>query len=307
MEFGKLSNVSSVRFNFPPEDPRVGAVLGRKIPQKSPLVYVGAPIWTCPNWIGRIYPEGIAARDYLEAYGRQFNSIELNTTFYRIPDRAQVQVWKNQVPGDFRFVPKLHQSISHFQQLTQAKENLRRFWESLSFFDDHLGICFLQLPPDLDFRSWSILKQLLCEVPHPQQLAIEFRHSSWFFHHTLRPEVSDFLQAREMSAVITDVAGRQDVLHSSLTSQKVVVRFVGNELHPSDFLRIDFWATRITSWIRQGIKEVYFFIHQPTQAEVPDLARDFIEMINKRCELSIRCWSPIEKSNLPETQQMNLF
>jgi uncharacterized protein YecE (DUF72 family) len=307
MDFGKLPSVDHVLFELPPEDPRTVASFGKTGRAPVPQVYVGGPIWTCPKWIGRIYPKGTSARDNLRAYGRQFNSIELNSSFYRIPDPAQVQAWKSAVPADFKFAPKLHQDISHFDQFAKARAALQLFWKSIEHFEENLGICFLQLPPLFGFSSWGILKQLLREIPDPKRLAVEFRHPSWFVQRTIRPEVFDFLQALGISLVITDVAGRRDVLHSSLTTKKVLIRFTGNELHPSDYTRIDSWVERVASWIDRGIEEVYFFIHQPTEAEVPELSKNFIEALNRRCGLSVRSWAPVEELERSANPQMSFF
>jgi uncharacterized protein YecE (DUF72 family) len=307
MDFGKLSNVNQVRFDLPVEDPRTTQILNGATPSPNLRVNIGGPIWTCPQWIGRIYPRKIIARDYLHAYGKQFNSIELNSSFYRIPEDSTVEAWKKMTPDDFRFAPKLHQDISHFSQFPKALAALKFFWASIERFDEKLGTCFLQLPPQFTFQSWGILKQLLGEVPEPRKLAVEFRHPSWFKGRAIRNEVFDFLQAKGISTVITDVSGRRDVLHSTLTTRKVLIRFAGNELHPSDYTRIDSWVERLGSWIDRGLEEVSFFIHQPTELEVPDLAKILTDSLNQRCQLSIRSWVPIEIPEPAVPPQMSLF
>lgn len=313
MDFGKLPHINHIRFDLPTEDPHTTSLLaqtgsGSGNTRHSPLtVYTGAPIWTCPQWLGKIYPEKTPSRDYLKAYGKQFNSIELNSSFYRIPDRKTVETWRDTVPADFKFSPKLHQEISHFENLMSAKSYLKQFWESFQSLQEKLGLCFLQLPPHFSFLSFGALKQILLEIPNPSSLAVEFRHPSWFNQRMLRKEVFDFLHAQNISTVITDTAGRRDVVHSTLTTQKVLIRFVGNELHPTDFTRMDEWVNRLASWIDRGIKEIYFFIHQPTQSEVPELVKYFSESMNKRCGLSIRYWSALQEPPPPENPQLSLF
>jgi uncharacterized protein YecE (DUF72 family) len=305
MDFGRLPSVDHIRFELPPEDPRTTAVLAT--PNTSThraRVYVGGPIWTCPKWVGKVYPRGTSPRNYLSAYGRQFNSIELNSSFYHIPDRSQVVAWKSAVPGDFKFVPKLHSSISHFENFSEARTSLLSFWENIAYFEESLGLCFLQLPPHFDSRYWGAFKLLLRQVPDPKLIAVEFRHPSWFSGRRLHSEVFGFMQALGISSVITDVAGRRDVLHSSLTTRKVLVRFTGNELHPSDYERIDAWAQRAADWVERGIEELYFFVHQPTELEVPELTQRFTEQLNRRCGLSVRIWSPVSDLMSP---QLDLF
>lgn len=304
MDFGKLVNVDRVDFTLPKEDPRTSGVLaGPRAP--SPRVSVGAPIWTCPQWLGKIYPRGTPAKHFLEAYGRQFNAIELNSTFYRIPDPALVRDWKDKVPADFRFSPKVHQDVSHAADLRAAQANLLRFWESVVHFEEKLGLCFLQLAPNYGFSSWGMLRQLLSAFPEPARLAIEFRHPSWFTGREIRPEVFDHLRDAGFATVITDVAGRRDVLHASLTARRVLVRFIGNELHPSDLPRIEAWVDRLADWIARGIQDIAFFVHQPTQAEVPELIAALVNGLTARTGLPIRRWEPLPTPSVDS--QMSLF
>jgi uncharacterized protein YecE (DUF72 family) len=296
VDFGKLFNVDRIDFTLPPEDPRTTELLGPAASRRPVQVFSGGPVWTCPKWMGKVYPHGTASRDYLHAYGLQFNSIELNSTFYQIPSHEQVRKWKNAVPSDFRFAPKFFQGISHaVGDLPSARSNLKMFWESVCGFEEKLGICFLQLPPHFDSHCWGFLERLILDFPEPSRLAIEFRHPTWFTERRLQTDAYDFLKAHGVSTVITDVAGRRDVLHSSLTTRKVLIRFTGNELHPSDFTRLDSWIDRLGSWVDRGIEEIYFYIHQPTEQEVPELLKEFVDKMNIRCGLSLRGWSPVEK------------
>src|SRR3954466_348565 len=101
MEFGKVASPDRVEFSFPPNDPRNAA--GAPV---RPSLWIGAPVWACKEWVGRIYPPKTPARDFLKFYSRQFNSIELNSSFYRVPDAATVETWKKTVPQGFKFAPK---------------------------------------------------------------------------------------------------------------------------------------------------------------------------------------------------------
>jgi uncharacterized protein YecE (DUF72 family) len=80
-----------------------------------------------------------------------------------------------------------------------------------------------------------------------------------------------------MSTVITDVAGRRDVLHMRLSNRTAFIRFVANDLHPTDFPRIDEWTVLLKKWMEEGLKEIYFFIHTPDKSLCPELANRFLE------------------------------
>lgn len=307
MDFGKLSNINGRQFFLPPHDIRTFQTLGKNGRTLLPKVYVGAPVWTSPTWIGKVYPKGTAQRDYLRFYAQQFNAIELNTSFYRIPSQAQIRAWRAMVPDGFKFVVKFHQDISHCGNLLSTQEILKHFLNEIEAFEESLGICFLQLPPNLSFGQSGELAHLLLQIPNRKQVAVELRHPSWFSNGHLRPEAFHFFHQEKITTVITDTVGRRDVLHSSLTSKTALVRFLGNELHPSDYDRIDAWVDRASDWINSGLEELYFFVHQPTEAEVPELTQYLIERLNLKADLNLQHWTPAHKLESTHNPQLSLF
>ena len=113
-----------------------------------------------------------------------------------------------------------------------------------------------------------------------------------------------------MSAVITDALGRGEVLHSTLTSKKVMIRFVGSELHPSDFKRVDLWVKKIGTWIEAGIQEIYFYPHLHDYNLVPELTSTIITKLNQTYSLHIADWkqgSRVARDPESEHSQLPLF
>jgi uncharacterized protein YecE (DUF72 family) len=110
------------------------------------------------------------------------------------------------------------------------------------------------------------------------------------------------LESFGVIALITDVAGRRDVLHMCLTAPAVMVRFVGNSLHPTDFSRIDAWIGRLKQWLEQGLREIYFFVHEPDNVQAPELIRYVIQELNARCELQLKQWTEMNQGS-----QLSLF
>jgi hypothetical protein len=94
-----------------------------------------------------------------------------------------------------------------------------------------------------------------------------------------------------IGTIITDAAGRRDVLHMRLTVPRAFIRFVGNSLHPSDFPRIDDWARRIKKWLDAGIDEIYFFMHMHDEGKSPELTQYVVQQFNKICKLGLK---PVE-------------
>ncbi|MCB0564293.1 MAG: DUF72 domain-containing protein [Phaeodactylibacter sp.] len=307
MKFGKLSDISGVDFTLPPDAPQAGPLLG-SLPQREgpPLLFIGCTGWSMKEWIGKVYPKGTKAKDFLRVYSRQFNTIELNTTHYRIPSAEMIEKWYQESSPDFRFCPKIPQSISHSQSLGLGTELIPSFCEAILGLKEKLGCCFLQLPPHFDIRRLSQLEKFLKSFPREISLAIELRHESWFNNPQNREAVFSMLQGYGTATVITDVAGRRDVLHMRPTSGTALVRFVGNNLHPTDYSRIDQWMERLASWFENGLREAFFFPHEPDNLLAPELAAYVLEQAQKRMpEIESRGPEFIQEEG--NGQQMSLF
>lgn len=274
MEFGKLQDISQVDFCLPPDAPFSWEALRRgDDAEPAPVLYIGCTGWGMPEWVGTIYPAGTKPKDFLRHYARQFNTIEHNTTHYRIPTPETVAKWREETPADFRFCPKIPQVISHSGDLGLGGEALWQFCEVIALLDDKLGCCFLQLPPYFGPEKMPVISRFASRFPKHIPLALEVRHPGWFADAGATASLFDLLESEGMSTVLTDVAGRRDVLHMRLTTPTVLVRFVGNALHHSDFSRCNEWITRLHKWYENGLKEVYFFTHEPDNLLAPQLAQ----------------------------------
>lgn len=328
MEFGKvnLKTLSDLDLSLPPDDPRTWIQLkkNRELDINTPIesnresnrdsnrtsnqtksfqLGVGCPVWGVKEWVGLVYPPGTKPKDYLYHYSRQFNTIELNTTHYRTPDAETIQRWRESTPDGFKFCVKFLQEISHRRPISSHAELTIEFIESIMGLEDKLGISFLQLPPSFSPLDLPDLQKFLEKLPQDFELAVEFRHSRFFSEHMLIPKAFQILEKTGTHAVITDVAGRRDVLHTSLPTSKVLVRFIGNDLHPSDDQRISDWVARLHTWMNLGIEEVQFFIHQSDDNKTsPELINRFIDQMNTECNLRLRKWTPLK-----QTEQLGLF
>ncbi|QDA59851.1 DUF72 domain-containing protein [Hymenobacter jejuensis] len=289
MDFGRLSDLRYVDFRLPPDHPDTAAVLARGAISASQTrnVYVGCPIWTNKAWLGSYFPAGIKENEYLHYYARQFNSIELNTTHYRIPDATTVRKWRDAAPVGFRFCPKMPQSISHERELYNADDLTLTFCRAISELGDRMGMAFLQLPPTFGPENLPRLERYLLDFPDYVPLAVELRHPAWFADAGLRDAVYALLEALGKTLVITDVAGRRDVLHQRLTTSIAFVRFNGHGLVPSDYNRADAWAERLAAWLAAGLQTAYLFIHQKDIMHSPIWTQYFLDRLNKLTGLAI--------------------
>ena len=289
MKFGKLSDITNVNFNLPKDDPKTTELFNRLPPNDElPRVYVGCTGWSMKEWIGRVYPNGTKANQFLSYYGKQFNTIELNTTHYRIPTLKTIETWRQSVPKDFKFCPKVPQSISHRSDLGMKGEGINQFLTSVYELNENLGYCFMQMPPYFDISRLPMLERFLSKWSKEIPLAIEVRHETWFNNDANFDQLFDLLEQHEISTVITDVAGRRDVLHQRLTTDTAMIRFVGNDLHKTDYQRIDEWVSRLKIWFENGLKTVYFFPHEPDNLLAPEMSAYLIDRLNESFESTVR-------------------
>lgn len=260
MEFGKISDVSGVKWELPGEDPR-NALLSSG--QAGTKIYLGSPAWANKHWKGKIYPEDCDQRKFLYYYSRNFTCIELNTTHYRVPTTETVKEWRSEVPSEFLFCPKIPKTISHSPLGLLDGELLKQWTNFLEQLGENSGPSFIQFHELFSYSNKHGLFKFLESWPEEFELTLELRHSSWFHENKILPALGDYLRKKKIGLVITDVAGRRDVLHMSLTSDWTMIRIVGNDLHPSDEKRLHDWAKKITEWRQNGPRRIYFFLHQP--------------------------------------------
>jgi uncharacterized protein YecE (DUF72 family) len=257
MEFGKVAQLDNILWNLPPK-PNIGAVKNSK-----PIYFhIGTTGWAEKEWVGSIYPKGTKPADYLSHYSKFFDSIELNTTHYQIPDPLKIERWYDKSVPDFKFCPKLTRAISHHKGLGSGTENVLLFCQSISGLKEKLGPCFLQLPPFFSPDNLDILETFFKAWPKEIALHVEFRHDDWFLKPAM-DKLSELLMNHQKGIVMTDVAGRRDVLTIGATKDVIFIRFVGNLGHPSDRERLKQWVIALSEWVDAGIQEIYFFLHQP--------------------------------------------
>jgi len=215
---------------------------------------------------------------------------------------ATIEKWKTESADDFRFCPKILQAVSHRNDMG-AGGLLNAFCDAIVLLEEKMGCCFIQLPPYFGADRLGQLENFLERFPKEIPLAVEVRHESWFANEIHSESLFSLLKKYNKSTVITDVAGRRDVCHMRLTNDIAMVRFVGNNLHPTDYQRIDAWVERIKEWSAAGLRELYFFPHEPDNLLAPDLSLYLVEQLKKHVDAEVR--GPQFHQN--ENQQMTLF
>ncbi|HCN83994.1 MAG TPA: DUF72 domain-containing protein [Sphingobacteriaceae bacterium] len=293
MDFGRLPDAEFllVDFTLPTDTELTKKVLKESKKPDKPDVYIGCAKWGRVEWKGMIYPPKTKEANFLDEYVKHFNSIELNAVFYRMPEKEQILKWREKAEAersDFKFCPKFTQSISHIKRLKNAAEDTSKYLASISEFGPYLGTSFLQLSDNFGPKNFDILKAYLEDLPQDFDMCVEVRHKEWYSDAAARKDLFDMLHALKKGSAITDASGRRDCVHMELPTPHAFIRFVGNGLHPTDFQRIDEWMERIDQWMNNGLKSVYFFLHQHDEKDTPILADYTIKKLNERSGLSLK-------------------
>ena len=277
MKFGQVEDPSSIDFTLPKDHPRTKEILENN---KGNLdtISIGCAKWNKTDLKG-FYPKG--TKDELSYYSQQFNSIELNATFYGMPSPEQVLTWKEKTPSEFKFFPKISNSISHFSRLLNVTDKVTQFATSVLNFDEKLGMVFLQLHDNFKPKDFDRLEKFVKEWPQEVPLAIELRNTEWFLDEEVLDKTCELFEKHNITNIIVDTAGRRDMLHMRLTTPNVFVRYVGANAE-SDYERLDDWLERLTEWKKLGMKNMYFFVHQNLEKASPLLSAHFIKNLNDK-------------------------
>ncbi len=293
MQFGQVEHPENVDFSLPKDHKDTKKILSKYKKKDAFEVFVGCAKWNRTELKG-FYPRG--TKDELAYYSTQFNSIELNATFYKTPDWQQVETWREKTPHNFKFFPKISQTVTHYKRLNDVQEPIADFCNSVSNFGDKLGMSFLQLPENFKPKDFEKLKNALELFPKNFPLAVEVRNPEWFSDEKINDQFCAVLQNLNMANIIVDTAGRRDMLHMRLTSDVAFVRYVGAN-HSSDKDRLDDWVEKIKKWKAEGLQKLYFFVHQNIELESPLLAAYFIEKLNEAIGTSLKIPNKKEDNN----------
>ncbi|MAP54895.1 DUF72 domain-containing protein [Altibacter sp.] len=283
MNFGKVQNPAEIDFMLPADHVDTRKKLSEYTPRDIPTLYVGCAKWNRADLKG-FYPRG--TKDELIYYATQFNSIELNATFYRIFPVETFVSWYEKTPSHFRFFPKIFQGVSHWKRLNDFEAYLNEYVLHASNLKEKLEMPFLQMHNNFSPKDIDRLPAFFEAIPNDLKIAVEFRHTDWFNDITVANELYAILEQYDVTNILVDTAGRRDLLHMRMTSDSAFIRYNGAN-HESDYARLDDWIDRLESWIDMGLQNIYFFLHQNVERASPLLAAYFIEKANERLGTSL--------------------
>jgi uncharacterized protein YecE (DUF72 family) len=218
-------------------------------------VRIGCSGWNYADWRERVYPKGLGTDRWLAHYATLFDTVEVNSTFYRLASVEAAARWAQQTPAGFVFALKASQYLTHMKRLTDMERGVGRFYERIQPLIDagKLGPVVWQLP-DSFRRDEERLAGALEQLPRGLH-CFEFRHESWFVD-----DVYDLLRRHGVALVIGDHPERPFQTHE-MTADWTFVRFHygrrGRNGNYSDS-ELTEWAERIDDWRRQVQVYAYF-------------------------------------------------
>jgi uncharacterized protein YecE (DUF72 family) len=243
-------------------------------------LHVGTMGWSYDFWKGNFYPENLPSKEYLSYYASQFGTVEVDSTFYRIPRKQSVADWREQTPDGFLFSLKFPQVITHVKMLKDSEEVTAVFLERVALLKEKLGTLLIQFPYTFGTEHLPVLRDFLPNLPKQHRYVVEVRN---------RKMLNDSLYSilRDANAVLAWVDSPFMPQISEVTSDFIYVRWEGDRKAVKGKLgrretdrtsSIRSWADRLKPLL-DGETEVFGYFSKYYSGHSPSDARDFLKII----------------------------
>jgi uncharacterized protein YecE (DUF72 family) len=230
-------------------------------------IRVGTSGFSYKEWRPSFYPEGTSDKKFLSYYAGVFSCVEIDGTFYRMPNAKTIERWIGETPDTFRFAVKASQKITHFERMRLPSDALAYFTRIVATLGERLGTVLFQLPPNLK-RDDDRLAKFLEALPKDLPRAFEFRNASWFDGATY-----ELLRAHDAALCIHDAD--DGMTPFEVTASPVYVRL---RRAAYDEALLGDWSQKLAAIARAG-RDVYAFIKHEDNPDCPDIARSLAERV----------------------------
>jgi uncharacterized protein YecE (DUF72 family) len=227
---------------------------------------VGTSGYSYKQWKGNFYPEKLPDKEMLSFYAKQFATVEINHSFYRMPTESVLVNWATDVAQGFQFALKANQRITHIQRLRNCESTLKRFLEVATVLSEgnHLGPILVQLPPNFKFDQ-PLLEEFLSLRPPAFRFAFEVRHDSWY-----KEETYAVLKKHNTALCLAETD--KDEPPNVLTADFTYVRLRREDYTAKE---LGAWRKRFDSWLDQGV-DVYVYCKHEDEGKGPAYARTIL-------------------------------
>ena len=231
-------------------------------------LYVGTSGYSYKEWKGSFYPEKIPAKEMLSYYAGRLSTVEINATFYRMPQKSMLENWKEQVPPAFRFSLKAPHRVTHFKRLKETEGETKYFFETAETLGDQLGVVLFQLPPNMK-KDLPRLETFLQQLPPTPRAAFEFRHPTWF-----DDDVLEVLNGRNLALVVSDTDD-MPTTHIDKTADWGYLRL----------RRVNYSEENLSEWVgrinQQQWSDTFVFFKHEDEGTGPKLAAQFLQLAGR--------------------------
>ncbi len=218
-----------------------------------PCAYIGTSGWHYKHWKGTYYPADIKAADQFSVYQERLGTVEVNNTFYRLPEAETFGNWAAASKEDFIFSVKASRFFTHNKKLNVSKEEMHLFFDRVSHLGEKLGVILFQLPPKWKMNT-ERLRYFLSNLPEGYRYTFEFRDQSWYHE-----EVYSILKEFNIAFCIYELAGHRSP--EVITADFVYIRLHGpGEKYSGDYSKqvLAAWARKCKKWMKEG-RDVYVY------------------------------------------------
>lgn len=240
---------------------------------------IGCSGWSYKDWAGHFYPKELPAKDFLKYYSGVFNCVEIDSSFYRIPNQGMVSQWRNNTPSNFVFSPKLPKKITHDNKLEGSESTLLYFYSVLSKLGPKLGPIAIQLPPSIKLTTHlAVMTKFISQLSTDFRHAVEFRHKSWF-----TPEVYELLKENNIGMVWsfnqyleTPPEATSDFMYLRMVGDREITEFTGIQKDRSDEMKK--WAATVEEKASK-FEDGYVFFNNHFAGFSPESANEFRRLL----------------------------
>lgn len=239
-------------------------------------IWIGTSGWSYDHWDGVLYEDGTPTGRRLSAYADSFDTVEVDTTFYRLPDDGTLEAWEETVPEGFQFAVTASQYTTHLEKREDADEALGELLDRIEILGDKLGPILFQCPPNWT-RNAEQLASFLDTLPRGHEYAFEFRDPSWF-----HDEIYELLAANDAALCLYEIQGARSPL--VVTAGLIYVRLhKPRDTDGSEYSRqaLSAWADRFVEWAGDGHEIFCYFTNHHDGAAVRN-ADQMLELLEGR-------------------------
>src|SRR5512139_3510765 len=242
-------------------------------------LYLGTQGWSYDSWVGSFYPPGTPPGGWLEAYAAEFDTVELDTTFYAVPRESTIAGWRERTPEGFRFAAKFPQLITHEKQLADCRAETTAFLDAMTGLGEKLGPLLLQMPPAFSASQMEDLTKFLQALPSGFRYVLEVRHRTWLSKEMM-PKLLALLQQQGVALCLVQHAWMPKL--DEATAPFTYIRWLGRreDIPDDDFshmrinrdAQLDSWAEQVTRYLHAGLT-VYGYFNNHYQGHSPSSVR----------------------------------